>query len=96
MTDSPILQDNKMNIEEITAILVGMANTLKLIKQQPELQKYLNLRHFHASNDLTFEDIQQSVNEILEAILTIQDIEAKKELSEQIAKSQLNQRLIKE
>jgi hypothetical protein len=96
MTDSPILQDNKMNIEEITAILVGMANTLELIKQQPELQKYLNSRHFHALNDLTFEDIQQSVNEILEAILTIQDIEAEKELSEQITKSQVNQRLIKE
>jgi hypothetical protein len=90
-----------MEIDAIATILMGISNTLELIKDQPELRRVTASRYYSTSNDLVFADIQLALNEVLEGILNVQNIELEQseidnELAEQIAKSQLNQRLIKE
>lgn len=87
-----------MDIDGIATILIGMANTLELIKSQPELRRIQASEYFHTSNDLTFGDIQQALNEFLEGVLNVQnaELDIDTDLAEQIEKSQLNQQLIKE
>jgi hypothetical protein len=69
-----------MEIDAIATILIGMYNTLELIKDQPELKRIQASEYFHTSNDLTFGDIQLALNEFLEGVSNVKN-------AEQIAKS---------